>query len=98
MAPLRGLEHALGPQAWPCQRQETAGSELPMRMDKLTSVFQAALSDAQSLAVGRDNQFIEPAHVLVAMLDAQSGSVRPLLLKAGADAARLRTLLGEALE
>jgi len=69
-----------------------------MRMDKLTSLFQAALSDAQSLAVGRDNQFIEPAHVLVAMLDAQSGSVRPLLLKAGADAARLRTLLGEALE
>jgi ATP-dependent Clp protease ATP-binding subunit ClpB len=67
-------------------------------MDKLTSLFQAALSDAQSLAVGRDNQFIEPAHVLVAMLDAQSGSVRPLLLKAGADAARLRTLLGEALE
>jgi ATP-dependent Clp protease ATP-binding subunit ClpB len=69
-----------------------------MRMDKLTSLFQAALSDAQSLAVGRDNQFIEPAHVLLAMLDAQSGSVRPLLLKAGADAARLRTLLGEALE
>jgi ATP-dependent Clp protease ATP-binding subunit ClpB len=69
-----------------------------MRMDKLTSLFQAALSDAQSLAVGRDNQFIEPAHVLVAMLDAQSGSVRPLLLKAGADAVRLRTLLGEVLE
>jgi ATP-dependent Clp protease ATP-binding subunit ClpB len=69
-----------------------------MRMDKLTSLFQAALSDAQSLAVGRDNQFIEPAHVLLAMLDAQSGSVRPLLLKAGADAARLRTLLGEALD
>ncbi|MGA3157408.1 MAG: ATP-dependent chaperone ClpB [Steroidobacteraceae bacterium] len=69
-----------------------------MRMDKLTSLFQAALSDAQSLAVGRDNQFIEPAHVLLAMLDAQSGSVRPLLLKAGADAVRLRTLLGEALD
>ncbi|MGH8257423.1 MAG: Clp protease N-terminal domain-containing protein, partial [Steroidobacteraceae bacterium] len=54
-----------------------------MRMDKLTSAFQAALADAQSLAVGRDNQFIEPAHLLLAMLEAQGGSVRPLLLKAG---------------
>ncbi|MGH8206418.1 MAG: Clp protease N-terminal domain-containing protein, partial [Steroidobacteraceae bacterium] len=41
-----------------------------MRMDKLTSAFQAALADAQSLAVGRDNQFIEPAHLLLAMLEA----------------------------
>ena len=54
-----------------------------MRMDKLTSRFQAALADAQSLAVGRDQQFIEPAHVLLAMLDSQGGTVRPLLLKAG---------------
>ncbi|HTT05149.1 MAG TPA: ATP-dependent chaperone ClpB [Steroidobacteraceae bacterium] len=64
-----------------------------MRMDKLTSAFQAALADAQSLAVGRDNQFIEPAHLLLAMIDAQGGSVRPLLLKAGADLNRLRTQL-----
>ena len=40
-----------------------------MRMDKLTSRFQQALADAQSLAVGRDNNLIEPAHLLVALLD-----------------------------
>jgi ATP-dependent Clp protease ATP-binding subunit ClpB len=62
-------------------------------MDKLTSAFQAALADAQSLAVGRDNQFIEPAHLLLAMIEAQGGSVRPLLLKAGADVNRLRAQL-----
>ncbi|HTO45212.1 MAG TPA: Clp protease N-terminal domain-containing protein, partial [Burkholderiales bacterium] len=55
-----------------------------MRMDKLTSRFQQALADAQSLALGRDHQFIEPAHVLLAMLDSSGGGVRPLLLKAGA--------------
>ncbi|MFT3905990.1 MAG: ATP-dependent chaperone ClpB [Steroidobacteraceae bacterium] len=59
-------------------------------MDKLTSRFQAALADAQSLAVGRDHQFIEPAHLLLALLDAQGGTVRPLLIKAGADVTRLR--------
>jgi ATP-dependent Clp protease ATP-binding subunit ClpB len=69
-----------------------------MRMDKLTSRFQAALADAQSLAVGRDNQFIEPVHLLIAMLDAEGGGVRPLFLKAGVDVNRLRTLLGNALD
>jgi ATP-dependent Clp protease ATP-binding subunit ClpB len=69
-----------------------------MRMDKLTSRFQAALSDAQSLAVGRDHAFIEPAHVLLAMLDAQEGGIRPLLVKAGADVAKIRTGLAEALD
>ncbi|HEY2418992.1 MAG TPA: ATP-dependent chaperone ClpB [Steroidobacteraceae bacterium] len=69
-----------------------------MRMDKLTSSFQAALADAQSLAVGRDNQFIEPAHLMLAMLDAQGGGVRPLLIKAGVDVARLRSLLNATLD
>ncbi|HEX4051302.1 MAG TPA: ATP-dependent chaperone ClpB [Steroidobacteraceae bacterium] len=69
-----------------------------MRMDKLTSAFQAALADAQSLAVGRDNQFIEPAHLLLAMLNAQGGSVPPLLMKAGADVNRLRTQLMSVLD
>jgi ATP-dependent Clp protease ATP-binding subunit ClpB len=64
-----------------------------MRMDKLTSRFQAALADAQSLAVGRDQQFIEPAHVLLALLEGQGGSVRPLFIKAGIDVNRLRTQL-----
>src|SRR5215469_7892859 len=61
-----------------------------MRMEKLTSRFQQALADAQSLALGRDHQVIEPAHVLLAMLDASGGSIRPLLLKAGADVNKLR--------
>src|SRR5207342_3652960 len=52
---------------------------MPMRMEKLTSRFQQALSDAQSLAVGRDHNLIEPVHLLVALLDQQGGSTRPLL-------------------
>ncbi|MBV8496921.1 MAG: ATP-dependent chaperone ClpB [Gammaproteobacteria bacterium] len=61
-----------------------------MRMDKLTSRFQQALADAQSLAVGRDHQVLEPGHLMLAMLDAAGGSLRPLLLKAGADVNKLR--------
>ena len=64
-----------------------------MRQDKLTSKFQQALADAQSLALGRDHQFMEPAHVLLALLDSQGGSVRPLLIKAGADINKLRSEL-----
>src|ERR1700753_1755225 len=62
-----------------------------MRMEKLTGKFQAALADAQSLAVGRDQQQIEPAHVLLAMLEQSGGTVRPLVLKAGANLNKLRT-------
>ena len=69
-----------------------------MRMDKLTSKFQAALADAQSIALGADNGFIEPVHVLQALLDQQGGTVRPLLLKAGANVARLRADIGAAIE
>ena len=69
-----------------------------MRMDKLTSRFQQALSDAQSLAVGRDHNMVEPAHVMVALLDQQGGSTRPLLQQAGVNAAALRTRLGETLD
>ncbi len=69
-----------------------------MRMDKLTSRFQQALSDAQSLAVGRDHQMIEPAHVLVALLDQQGGSTRPMLQQAGVNVGRLRTRLSELLD
>ncbi|HTT02814.1 MAG TPA: ATP-dependent chaperone ClpB [Steroidobacteraceae bacterium] len=61
-----------------------------MRMDKLTSRFQQALADAQSLALGRDHQFMEPSHVMLALLDSSGGSVRPLLMKAGADVNKLR--------
>ncbi|HET9445529.1 MAG TPA: ATP-dependent chaperone ClpB, partial [Steroidobacteraceae bacterium] len=69
-----------------------------MRMDKLTSKFQQALADAQSLAIGRDHQYIEPLHVMAALLDQQGGSVRPLLDKAGANVNLLRSQLGEALD
>jgi ATP-dependent Clp protease ATP-binding subunit ClpB len=69
-----------------------------MRQDKLTSKFQQALADAQSLALGRDHQFMEPAHVLLALLDSQGGSVRPLLLKAGVDINKLRSELQAVLD
>src|SRR5262245_33521689 len=46
-------------------------SEEPMRQDKLTSKFQLALADAQSMAIGRDHQYIEPLHVMTALLDQQ---------------------------
>jgi ATP-dependent Clp protease ATP-binding subunit ClpB len=69
-----------------------------MRLDKLTSKFQLALADAQSLAVGQDHQFIEPAHVMVALLDQQGGTVRGLLTKAGANVNLLRSQLGDAID
>ncbi len=69
-----------------------------MRMDKLTSKFQMALADAQSLAVGRDHQFIEPAHLMLAVLDQQGSTVRHLLNNAGVNVNQLRILLGETLE
>ena len=69
-----------------------------MRMEKLTSKFQMALADAQSLAVGLENQFIGPAHLMVALLDQQSGTVRHLLTKSGAKVNLLRSRLGEAVD
>ena len=69
-----------------------------MRMDKLTSKFQMALADAQSLALGRDHQFIEPAHIMVGLLDQEGGSVRHLLSLAGANVNQLRSSLGESLD
>ncbi|HHB11585.1 MAG TPA: hypothetical protein ENK62_00085, partial [Chromatiales bacterium] len=67
-------------------------------MDKLTSKFQLALQEAQSLAVGRDHQFIEPEHVLLALLDQEGGTVRHLLTQADVNVAKLRSALGEALD
>jgi len=69
-----------------------------MRMEKLTSKFQLALQDAQSLAVGRDHQFIEPVHLLVAMLDQDSSGVRPLLAQSGVNVNSLRVGLDQALD
>ncbi|HEU0198039.1 MAG TPA: ATP-dependent chaperone ClpB [Nevskiaceae bacterium] len=61
-----------------------------MRMDKLTSRFQQALQDAQSLAVGHNQPQIEPAHLLQALLDQDDGSTTPLLQLAGVDTTALR--------
>ncbi|MBS0457487.1 MAG: ATP-dependent chaperone ClpB, partial [Proteobacteria bacterium] len=69
-----------------------------MGTDKLTSRFQQALAAAQSLAVGRDHNVIEPAHLLVALLDQQGGSTKPLLAQAGVDPGALRARLGELLD
>ncbi|MCK4743891.1 MAG: ATP-dependent chaperone ClpB [Sulfuriflexus sp.] len=69
-----------------------------MRMDKLTSKFQLALADAQSLAVGRDHQFIEPMHLMTALLDQEGGSTRHLLMQSGVNVNLLRSQLGEALD
>jgi ATP-dependent Clp protease ATP-binding subunit ClpB len=69
-----------------------------MRMDKLTTRFQQALQDAQSLAVGKDHAVIEPVHVLAAMLEQEGAAVGSLLAKAGVDLNRLRSELGGALD
>jgi len=69
-----------------------------MRMDKLTSKFQVAIADAQSLAVGRDHAYIEPAHLVTALIDQEGGSVRHLLMQSGVNINLLRSQLGEALD
>ena len=69
-----------------------------MRMEKFTSKFQLAIADAQSLAVGRDHQFIEPTHLMSALLNQEGGSVRHLFTQTGTNLHSLRSQLGEALE
>jgi ATP-dependent Clp protease ATP-binding subunit ClpB len=69
-----------------------------MRLDKLTTKLQEALSDAQSLAVGNDNQYIEPAHILTALLNQDDGGARSLLQRAGVNVGGLQNGLKTALE
>jgi len=69
-----------------------------VRTDKLTSRFQQALADAQSIAVGHDHNMLEPAHVLEALLDQQGGSTAPMLAQAGVNVPLLRQRVGEILE
>ncbi|MBR7069576.1 MAG: ATP-dependent chaperone ClpB [Oxalobacter sp.] len=69
-----------------------------MRQDKLTTKLQEAISDAHSLAVGNDNQYIEPAHLLLAMLQQSDGSARSLLQRAGVNVARLESSLKASLD
>src|SRR4030066_256655 len=67
--------------------------ELPMRLDKLTTKFQQALADARSLAVGNDNSYIEPVHVLSALIAQEDGGTASLFSRAGVNVARLRDSL-----
>jgi ATP-dependent Clp protease ATP-binding subunit ClpB len=69
-----------------------------MRADKMTNKFQLALADAQSKALGLDHQFIEPVHLMMAMLDAEGSTVRHLLLNAGCDVNQLRSRLDQTLD
>src|SRR3989449_11694639 len=69
----------------------------PMRIDKLTTKFQQALGDAQSVAVGQDHQFIEPVHLLAALLDQEDGASASLLSRAGVNVPRLRESLKQAI-
>ncbi|EIK95179.1 chaperone [Pseudomonas sp. M47T1] len=69
-----------------------------MRIDRLTSKLQLALSDSQSLAVGMDHPAIEPAHLMQALLDQQGGSIKPLLMQTGFDVNSLRKELSKELD
>lgn len=69
-----------------------------MSLNKLTSQFQTALTESQSLAIGRDNPFIEPVHLMHALLLQENGTVRPLLTKANVNLSQLTKSLDEAIE
>ncbi|WP_144210816.1 ATP-dependent chaperone ClpB [Shewanella donghaensis] len=69
-----------------------------MRLDRMTNKFQIAISDAQSLALGRDHQFIEPIHLMMALLNQDSGSIHPLLTQAGINVSALRSSISKELE
>jgi ATP-dependent Clp protease ATP-binding subunit ClpB len=72
--------------------------EADMRLDRFTSKFQVAISDAQSLALGRDHQYIEPVHLMVALLDQNGSPIRPLLTMLNVDVMQLRSKLSELLD
>jgi ATP-dependent Clp protease ATP-binding subunit ClpB len=69
-----------------------------MRFDKLTTKFQEAIADAQSLAVGHDNQYIEPIHLLAAMIGQADGGASALLTRAGTNIPPLKIALGQAID
>ena len=69
-----------------------------MRMDRLTSKFQIALADAQSLAVGRDHAFIEPVHLMAALLEQDGSTVRHLFASTGVNVDLLTSKLSEELD
>src|SRR5467141_206368 len=80
-----------------CISANSSQDRSPMRIDKLTTKFQQALGDAQSVAVGQDHQFIEPVHLLAALLDQEDGASASLLSRAGVNVPRLRESLKQAI-
>ena len=69
-----------------------------MRLDKFTSKFQEAIAGAQSLALGRDQQFIEPVHLMFALLNQEGGTVRELLNKLAINFNELRSKVSQAID
>lgn len=69
-----------------------------MRFDKLTTKFRLALGEAESLAVGRSHQIIEPLHLMLALLDQDGGNARHLLARSNVNVSQLRSSLGDALD
>ena len=69
-----------------------------MRLDRLTNKFQLAISDAQSMALGRDHQYIEPVHVMMALLNQENGSIRSILATLNLNTHQIRSTITEAIE
>lgn len=69
-----------------------------MRLDRLTQKFQQALADAQSLTLGKDNQFIEPVHLMLALLNQTGGSILPILKQCGVNVSNLRRALSTSID
>ena len=69
-----------------------------MRIDKLTNQLQSALADAQSMAIGNDHSGIEPVHLMLALLNQEGGSIRPILNRAGFDVVGLQQSLNSELQ
>ncbi len=69
-----------------------------MRLDRLTNKLQLAISDAQSMALGRDHQYVEPVHLMMALLNQENGSVRALLTASKANLNQLRSSLSQAID
>jgi ATP-dependent Clp protease ATP-binding subunit ClpB len=89
------------PAAYSGHRRDRAAAKFPgvsMRLDKFTSRLQQALAEAQSLAVGRDHNMLEPLHLMAALLEQQGGSTAPLLAQAQVNVPLLRQRVNEALQ
>ncbi|KEY91473.1 chaperone protein ClpB [Candidatus Photodesmus blepharus] len=69
-----------------------------MRLDRFTNKFQTAISDAQTLTLSRAHQYMEPIHLMVALLDQTNSSIRPLVVMLGIDVTQVRSKLSELLE